>query len=85
MPPKPVGPLSDEQRLAAALEAVFARQSRSLTDESTATDVRIMLGEVRKVLRGARQQGLVDERAFQALDGMYAGMEAAPALLAGTD
>jgi len=77
--------MSDEQRLAAALEGVFARKGRSLTDESTATDVLIILGETRKLLRGALEQGLVGEEGFQALDGMMAGMMNVPALLAESD
>lgn len=83
VPPQPTGPLSDQERLAATLESVWARHGRSLTDDSTATDVRIALGEVRKLLRGARERGLIDEAGFEALDGMYAGIQAAPGLLLG--
>ncbi|MCI3279175.1 hypothetical protein [Streptomyces cylindrosporus] len=82
VPIQPGRPLSDQERLAATMEAVFARSGRSLADEGTATDVLIPLGEVRALLRGAFEKGLIGEEGYRALDDMLKGMEQAPALLA---
>lgn len=85
VPSQPIGDLTPRQQLAATLEAVFARQHRSLTDKGTAGDFRITLGEVRKLLRGALERHLLNEDQFRTLDGMVEGMEAAPGLLTGAD
>lgn len=81
VPAQPDGSLSPQERLAATFEAVFASQGRTLTDEHTATDVRIALGEVRRLLAGALERGLLDDGQFRTLDTMVEGMEAVPALL----
>ncbi|MGW2520530.1 hypothetical protein ACWC09_26645 [Streptomyces sp. NPDC001617] len=85
VPPQPAPNISDEQRLAAALEAVFARRHRSLADEGTALDFLITLGEFRKLLRGALEQGLLKDHQYRTLDAMLEGMQSAPGLLAGPD
>ena len=82
VPIQPDGPLSDDERMAAKLEQVFAQHGRSLTDENTALDVGIILGEWRKILARAREAGRIDDVAHQSLDGMLEAMIAAAALLA---
>lgn len=74
-------PLTDHQRLAAALEAAYSRRHRSLTDESTATDFLIALGEFRKLVRGAMETGLLNAEQHGEIDEMLAAMEGAPGLL----
>lgn len=82
VPIQPTGELSPEERMAAKLEAVFAHHGRSLTDQNTALDVGIILGEWRKILARAREAGRLDEAAHRSLDSMLEGMIAASALLA---
>jgi hypothetical protein len=83
VPAQPTGDVSPQQRLAATLEAVFARHRRSLTDESTAEAFLITLGEVRRLLHGALEQGALEDDQHETLDAMLQGMEAAPGLLTG--
>ena len=83
VPAQPTGEVSPQQRLAATLEAVFARHRRSLTDVSTAEAFLITLGEVRRLLDGAREQGQLDDDQHHTLDAMLQGMEGAPGLLSG--
>lgn len=81
VPPQPRPNLSPQEKLAASMERLFADHGRSLTDESTARDVRIALTFVRKMLEGAGRQGLIDDVQRQDLDAMVEGMMAAPGLL----
>lgn len=74
--------LTAEQRLAATVEAAFAKQGRSLTDDGTALDFTITLGVVITLLNGAREQQLLSEEAFERLDGMVQGLLTVPRLLA---
>lgn len=74
--------LTPEQKLAATVEAAFARHRRSLTDPDTAEDYTITLGVVITLLTGARDQGLLQEEQFGTLDSMVQGLLAAPRLLA---
>lgn len=78
---QPGPPLTDHQRLAAALEAAYSSRHRSLTDESTATDFLIALAEFRKLVRGALETGLLNPEQHEELDGMLEAMEGAPGLL----
>lgn len=81
MPRQPDPNLTPQQKLAASMERLFADHGRSLTDESTAKDVRIALTYVRKMLEGAGHQGLIEETQRRDLDAMVEGMMAAPGLL----
>lgn len=74
--------LTPEQRLAATVEAAFARQGRSLTDEGTALDFTITLGIVITLLNGARDQNHLGEEEFDRLNGMVQGVLTVPRLLA---
>jgi hypothetical protein len=85
VPPQPTGDLTPHQRIAAKLEAVFKQHGRTLTDDSTALDVRIALTEVRTVLKGALDMGKLNEDQYQSLDSMVEGMLTAANLLIGGD
>jgi len=82
VPPQPPGDLTPQERIAARLESELARQGRSLTDPTAVTDLLVVLGEVRIILRGALETGIIQPDQHQALDGMYEAMESAPSLLA---
>ncbi|WP_042174619.1 hypothetical protein [Streptomyces sp. NBRC 110035] len=79
MPPDPH--TDAHQRLAATIEAVFARHGRSLTDDDTAQDYRITLTEVRRMFQGAHAQGVLGSEAHRELDAMIEGMAAVPDFL----
>lgn len=81
VPPQPSGSITPDQRVASVLEAAYAQHRRSLTDESTALDFQIALREVRKVLLGALETGLLTEDEHLSLDSMFAAMERAPGVL----
>jgi hypothetical protein len=85
VPSQPTGDLTPHERIAATLEAVFKQHGRTLTDDSTALDVRIALTEVRTVLKGALETGILTEDQHQSLDTMVEGMLTAAELLTGGD
>jgi hypothetical protein len=64
------------------MEDLFAKHGRSLTDPDSAEDYLITLRAVRIMLRGACEQGVIGQEAFDDLDAMYEGMMTAPGLLA---
>jgi hypothetical protein len=82
VPPQPDPDLTPQQKLAASIEDLFAQYGKSLADADTAEDYLITLGAVRKMLEGARVQGIVGDEAHRELDAMIEGMMAAPGLLA---
>jgi hypothetical protein len=85
VPPQPTGDLTPHERIAAKLEGSFKRHGRTLTDEGTATDFRIALTEMRTLLNGALQKGLLNEDQHRSLDAHVEAMLAAPGLLTGED
>jgi len=81
VPIQPDGQLGPHERLAASLESKLAAVGRSLTDENTAAGLTVALTEVRRLLEGARLQGLISEDGYRELDTMVEAMLMAPALL----
>lgn len=81
VPAQPDGELTPHERIAASLESKLAVIGRSLTDEATADGFRTALQEVRRLLEGARTQGLLSEKSYKELDEMVKAMMDAPGLL----
>lgn len=81
MPAQPDGELTPHERLAASIESRLAAIGRTLTDEPTADGYRIGLQEVRRLLEGARTQGMLAEPVYTELDTMVEAMMSAPGLL----
>lgn len=82
VPQQPTSGLTPHERLAARMEDLFAKHGRSLTDPDSAEDYLITLRAVRIMLRGALEEGVVGQEAFEDLDAMLEGMMTAPGLLA---
>lgn len=74
--------LNPHEKLAATVEALFAKHGRSLTDSETAEGYLITLRAVRLMLQGALQQGELNQEQHETLDAMFEGMMAAPGILA---
>lgn len=81
VPAQPDGTLTQHQRVAALFEQSFVDAGRTLTDAKTAEDMRIALGAVVELLKGARAKGLITEKAYADLDNMVRAMMEAPGLL----